>query len=101
MIYSLTGVSKMASNKKPGNKSNATDPSNKKPRGDMIEITALWSKKDSKGNTYLVGYFGNARLLIFKNTYKKEEKHPDYRMLIAPKGEKQSGDDPLTDEQGL
>jgi hypothetical protein len=59
---------------------------------EMVEITGLWKGKDKNGNTYMTGYMGNAKVLIFANTYKEEDKHPDYKMYIAPK-KKESNQD--------
>ncbi len=58
---------------------------------DMIKITGLWKGKDKKGNPYFSGYMGNAKVLIFKNTYKEKDNQPDYNMFIAPKKEQAQG----------
>jgi len=52
----------------------------------MIKITGLWVNKDKNGNNYYSGYFGMAKVMIFKNTYKEDnEKAPDAIMYIAEK----------------
>ena len=51
---------------------------------EMIEISGLWKGTDKNGNTYYSGYMGRAKILIFKNKYKEEDKHPDFKMYIAP-----------------
>ena len=71
--------------------------------GDFIEISGLWAEKDKNGNPTMSGYLGNAKIRIFKNTYKEPgSKQPDYRLLIAPgdkKGKKDdSADIPVSDE---
>lgn len=48
----------------------------------MIKIGGLWLKEGKKGK-FFSGKFGNANVLIFKNTNKKEAKHPDYEIFIA------------------
>lgn len=55
----------------------------------MISIGGLWVNKSKDGNTYLAGYFNGARLLIFKNNFKEQEKQPDYVMYIAPNQQRQ------------
>lgn len=49
----------------------------------MIKVTGLWKNVDKNGKAYLSGYFGSAKILIFPNEYKKEEKHPDYILNIV------------------
>lgn len=59
----------------------------------MIQLGGLWKGTDKQGNEYFSGYLGNARLIIFKNGYKKEDKHPDYVMYVdenKKKGEKKA-----------
>ncbi len=56
---------------------------------DMVEISGLWLN-ESNGKKWMSGYMGNAKILIFRNTYKTEgSNEPDYKMYIAPK--KQEG----------
>ncbi len=49
----------------------------------MIKIGALWSSTDSKGNKYLAGKMGDARLVVFKNTYKEKDSQPDFQVYLA------------------
>lgn len=49
----------------------------------MIELTGLWKSKTKSGKVMLSGYLGNARMRIFKNSYKTEEKHPDYIAYVT------------------
>lgn len=65
----------------------------------MIPIGGLWlnTKGDIK---YFSGNLGTAKLLIFKNKYKKTDTHPDYQMYVAPKEKKKtetSNDTPSDD----
>lgn len=55
----------------------------------MLQLGGLWINESKKGEKYMVGYLGNLRLLIFKNQYKKEEKHPDYIMYVDEKERKE------------
>lgn len=49
----------------------------------MIQITGLWLNETQDGQKYFTGYMGNARVLIFRNGYKKEDKHPDYILYVS------------------
>lgn len=51
----------------------------------MIQLTGLWINTSANGESYMVGYLGNTKVLIFKNRYKTDDKHPDYTLNIAPK----------------
>ncbi len=62
---------------------------------DGIKLTSLWKNKTEKGQEYFSGYLGDAKLMIFPNGYKKEDKHPDYIVYLVPnkkKDEKQTFD---------
>ena len=49
---------------------------------DLIEVGGVWlNEKD--GKKYLSGYLGKAKVLLFKNEHKSEDRHPDYRMYFA------------------
>jgi hypothetical protein len=55
---------------------------------ELVKITGLWLNVDKDGAEYLNGYLGNAKLLIFKNTYKeKGSKQPDYNLYVTKKEE--------------
>lgn len=61
----------------------------------LIELTGLWENKDRNGNTYLSGNMSpGARVLVFKNNYKQNDREPDYRLCIAKRSfdERNSGD---------
>lgn len=64
-------------------------------KSEMIEIGGLWKNKSKDGDkTYLAGYLGNAKLLVFPNQFKEKdgnEKAPDFRIYVA-KMEKKSKD---------
>lgn len=56
------------------------------------EIGALWSKESKAGQKYLSGVVEvngvKQKIVIFKNNYKQEDKHPDYRILKSePRGQ--------------
>lgn len=54
----------------------------------MIQLSGLWLK-DGKNGKYFSGKLGNANILIFKNTKKQDEKHPDYILYLAEPQKKQ------------
>ena len=50
----------------------------------MIQLCGLWRGTTKDGRSYLGGNLGfGARLLIFKNDRKTEDKQPDYNVLIV------------------
>lgn len=50
---------------------------------EMVKIGALWSGKDKDGNSYLSGKMDSARLLVFKNNRKQNEKSPDWIVYVT------------------
>lgn len=67
-----------------------SEPNNNK-KGEMIPLGGLWVNETKDGQQYLSGYLGQAKLLIFINQYKQEDKHPDYVMYVAPNKPKPEG----------
>ena len=64
------------------------------------KIGALWVKENKNGKKYLSGEIEfngeKVRIVIFKNTYKKEKKHPDYIIKKSEnKQEKNPEENPL------
>lgn len=48
----------------------------------MIKVSGLWLNDSPKGK-YLSGSIGGIKILVFKNTFKKEgSKEPDYEMYF-------------------
>ena len=47
-------------------------------------LGALWKRQTSAGELYLSGQIDldgkKTNIIVFKNSYKKEDKHPDYRI---------------------
>lgn len=59
----------------------------------MESIGALWEKNSPKGAKYFAGSVEidgkKIPLVVFKNGYKKEDKHPDWKIFISkPKEER-------------
>lgn len=59
----------------------------------MIKIGAVWAGNDKDGNPMLTGQIGDARLVILKNGYKEQDKHPDYIVYIAENKKRDSDGD--------
>ena len=53
------------------------------PKSDLVRIGGLWRNTNARG-TYLSGKLGQAKLLVFENGHKADDKHPDYIMYVAP-----------------
>lgn len=56
----------------------------------LIQITGLWENKKADGSTYFSGYLGGASIVIFKNGYKTETKHPDWVMYVGESKKRQA-----------
>ena len=67
---------------------------------EMIQLTGLWLNQSKSGEKYFSGNLGGAKVLIFKNKHKTEEKHPDYQLYIAPKQKPQEQGYQDTQQQG-
>ena len=49
----------------------------------MIEASGLWLNESKDGTKYFSGSMGHLRVVIFKNTFKKEgSNEPDYKMYF-------------------
>lgn len=55
----------------------------------MENIGALWLNKSKKGQRYMSGQIEidgkKHKIVVFKNKYKDEDKHPDYRIFPSQK----------------
>jgi len=71
---------------------------NETQKSNLLEITGLWANKSKNGETYYSGYMGKSAILIFKNQYKTEDKHPDLRMFV---GEGKRQGDNMRGEQAV
>ena len=63
---------------------------------DMVELGGLWVNESKDGDKYISGYLGNAKLLIFKNKFKEEDNHPDYKMYVVAKDKKREAEQKST-----
>jgi len=49
----------------------------------LIPLAGLWAKYNDDGSLKVMsGPLGNARLVVFPNQYKKEDKHPDFNVYV-------------------
>jgi len=44
------------------------------------EIGALWLKTSQKGTKFMTGKINGQDVVVFKNQFKEQDKHPDYRV---------------------
>lgn len=51
----------------------------------MLQLGGLWVNDSKNGNKYMSGYLGNLKIMVFRNNYKTEDKHPDYVMYLTEK----------------
>jgi hypothetical protein len=52
----------------------------------MIKLTGLWLNKTKAGKSYMSGTLGGAKVMIFKNDFKKDgDNQPDYNVFVAAK----------------
>lgn len=54
----------------------------------LEKIGALWLGKSDKGTNYMSGVIQDSegndiRVIVFKNGYKEEDKHPDYVVYLS------------------
>lgn len=68
----------------------------------LEKLGALWIGKSANGVGYMSGEIeGVGRVVVFKNGYKQEDKHPDYVVYLSQdrdtgssqRNDKQTGDD--------
>lgn len=59
---------------------------------DPNELGALWIKSGAKGE-YMTGTISGVKVVVFKNTNKREDKHPDWRVLKSQPREAKPPDD--------
>ena len=59
---------------------------------DLLKIAGLW-KTEKDGKTYLSGTLGpGVRILVLRNQFKKDPKHPDYNVFLCPAERKGKSD---------
>lgn len=54
-----------------------------------VKLMGLWENEDKQGQIYLSGTLGNARVLVFRNGFKKPgDNSPDWVVQLAPQEKK-------------
>lgn len=51
----------------------------------MLQLGGLWVNESQSGTKYMTGYLGNLKIMVFRNNFKTEDKHPDYVMYLTEK----------------
>lgn len=71
----------------------------------LNKLGALWLKRGKTGNIFMSGIITLAddsviKLLVFKNNYKEESRHPDYQIFEVPDEEpiRSAGVGAITDD---
>lgn len=66
----------------------------------VIRLAGLWKKKDKEGNLLLNGDLNEtSRVVVVRNTNKKEDGDPDYFLCIGPRSKKGKGGGSGPEEQ--
>lgn len=65
-------------------------------------LGALWINESKAGNKYMAGQIEvdgkKIKIVVFKNKFKEEEKHPDYRIFPSQPKEAQGTKDDFQDD---
>lgn len=62
----------------------------------LVKIGGLYEKTSAKGTRYFTGRLGAAKLVVFANRDKKEDKDPDFFMYVQePQEATSTGQRPL------
>ena len=58
----------------------------------LINVCGLWENESrTDGSTFLAGNLGYARIMIFPNKNKRDDKSPDWTLCIAEKEDRGGG----------
>lgn len=68
---------------------------------DLVKLSGIWVNKDKNGQVYMTGYLGNSRIVILRNSFKTEDKHPGYNMYVQNNVKQESEVDALDETEGL
>jgi len=64
------------------------DPKQNRP---PLVLTRLWERTSAKGNRYLTGRLGAARVLVMENRDRQGDDHPTHLLMLAEAPERESG----------
>ncbi len=56
-----------------------------------LVLTRLWERTSAKGNRYLTGRLGNARVLVMENRDRQGPDDASHVLLLAEVGEREGG----------
>ena len=56
-----------------------------------LVLTRLWERISAKGNTYMAGRLGNARVLVMANKDKQGPDDASHVLMLAEAGEREGG----------
>jgi uncharacterized protein (DUF736 family) len=54
-----------------------------------LKLTGLWKNTSKDGKAYLSGSLGGVKVLVFPNEHKRDEKDPDYNLVLTPREDKE------------
>ncbi len=54
-------------------------------------LTRLWERTSAKGNTYLTGRLGAARVLVMQNRERQGDNDASHVVMLAEVGEREAG----------
>lgn len=64
----------------------------------MIKLSGLWLNVKDNGEKYFAGNMGDARLFVYKNSYKKTDAEPDYILYADQRTRKEAPAPSIFDE---
>ncbi len=57
----------------------------------MLKATGLWQKSSARGGQYLVGRWGNLRLLVMENRDRQSDDDPSHHLFFAEAPDRRQG----------
>lgn len=54
----------------------------------MIKLTGLWKNTSKDGKEYWSGNLGSAKIMVFENDKKGNDKAPDYNLVVGEQKKK-------------
>jgi len=68
----------------------------------LIKLTGLWERKSKDGKVYYSGNLSTtAKVLLFKNDNKKNDRGPDLALYLAPLGKRLQLEKPVEHEEDI
>lgn len=60
-----------------------------RPKRSPMVLTRLWERTGAKGNTYLTGRLGAARVLVMQNRDRQRDAEATHVLMVAEVGERE------------